>query len=74
MGRHAKVRSKEGPKAPRGGDSQVRLPKDPEGGTFTWVSDRGEAKPRCRGCGTVVPISRWWRHGTEEDPCRPKDA
>ena len=62
MGRHAKVRSKQGAKAPRGGHSATKLPKSGDGATFSWVDDRGDIKPRCRSCGTVVPVSLWWFH------------
>jgi hypothetical protein len=61
MGRHARVRSKEGPKAPRGGDSQVKPPRK-GGETFDWVSDRGEISPRCKFCKTVVPLRLWHHH------------
>ena len=70
MGRHATIRTKGGAKSPRGGHSQTKVPKAPKDATYDWVDDRGEVKPRCRFCKTVVPLAVWWSHKCP-DPSAP---
>jgi hypothetical protein len=34
------------------------------------VDHAGERGVRCSRCGAVVPLAKWWHHGTSDDPHR----
>jgi hypothetical protein len=54
-----------------GAKRQKKLPtrgRNVEGDTFTITDQGSERMVRCKSCGKAVPVARWWKHGTSEDP------